>query len=393
MPINVNKIKIENTNKEIRKSNKKIKIGYYSSDFHDHPVMHLMSKIFEKHDKSKFELIAFSFDKYSKDAYQRSMKNFFNKFYQVYGFTEKDIVDLSEDLNIDIAIDLLGYTGEGKPSIFFNRCAPIQINFLGYAGTIGCEGWDYFIADRITVPQIEKENFSEKIIYLPDTFQPNDDTKEISINKVSRADFDLPEDVFVFCCSNNLYKITPEVFNIWMRLLSRVQGSVLWLFTENKLAMANLRKEAQQRGIDPDRLVFGKRMPKLADHLARYRLADLFLDTFPYNAHTTASDALWAGLPVLTCAGKSFVSRVAASLLIAIGLPELITNNHQDYETLAISLATNPDKLQAIKCKLQANRLTMPLFKTELYTRNLERAYQAAFDRYVAGLPPDHIYL
>lgn len=376
-----------------RKANKKIKIGYYSSDFHDHPVMHLMNKIFENHDKSRFELIAFSFNKNSKDAYQKLMKNSFNKFYQVYGFSENDIIDLSEDLNIDIAVDLLGYTGEGKPGIFYNRCAPVQINFLGYAGTIGCEGWDYFIADKISVPEVEKENFSENIIFLPDTFQPNDDTKEISESDFIRSDFDLPENSFVFCCSNNLYKIAPEVFDIWMRLLSQVPRSVLWLFTENKLAKANLRKEALLRGVEPNRLVFGKRMPKLADHLARYRLADLFLDTFPYNAHTTASDALWAGLPVLTCAGRSFVSRVAASLLAAIGLPELITCNHQDYEALAVRLATNPDELQAIQRKLLVNRVTAPLFNTELYTRNLERAYQVVFNRHAAGLPPDHIYL
>lgn len=382
-----------NQSKSIKRKNKKIKIGYYSSDFHDHPVMHLMGKVFENHDKENFEVIAFSFSKNSKDAYQKLVKNSFNKFYQVFEFPEKDIIDLSNDLNIDIAVDLLGHTGDGKPGIFYSRCAPVQINFLGYAGTIGHKSWDYFIADKISLPEETKEHFSEKIIYLPNSFQPNDGTKEISNHQFSRSDFDLPHDCFVFCCSNNLYKITPNVFDIWMRLLSQVKYSVLWLFTENKVAIKNLKKEAELRGIDPARLIFGKRMPKLADHLARYRLADLFLDTFPYNAHTTASDALWAGLPVLTCAGKSFVSRVAASLLSAIGLPELITNNHQDYEALAVRLATNPDKLLTIKRKLQMNRLSEPLFNTELYTRHLELAYQTAFDRHVEGLQPDHIYL
>jgi len=202
----------------------------------------------------------------------------------------------------------------------------------------------------------------------------------------------LPPTEFVYCCSNNLYKITPQVFDVWMRVLNQVPGSVMWLFSEHADAMLNLKKEAQLRGVDPDRLIFAKRMPALADHLARYRLADLFLDTFPYNAHTTASDALWAGLPVLTCAGKSFASRVAGSLLTAVGLPELITNNHHDFEKMAITLATQPQVLTGLKQRLAANRLTTPLFDTERFTRNLESAYRKALDRHVAGLPPDHIH-
>lgn len=377
--------------KKTLRSSRKIKIGYYSSNFHDHAVMHLMRGVFEKHDRSKFELIAFSLDKNIKDVYQKNILDFFDKFYQVHAFDDSDIVDLSSDLKIDIAVDLLGYTGDCKPGIFFNRCAPVQINFLGYAGTLGNKNWDYIISDKIVTPSTFFEYYSEKIIQLPHCFQPNDVSKAISENTLEKKDFQLPANGFIFCCSNNSYKITPQVFEIWMRLLIQVPGSVLWLFSENAEVIRNLKREAMQRDVDADRLIFGKKLPSLADHLARYKLADLFLDTFPYNAHTTASDALWAGLPVLTCVGQSFASRVAASLLTAIDLPELITSNHADYETVALRLANNPAEMTLIKQKLAANRLTSPLFDTEKFTRHLESAYQKVFDRHCADLPPDHI--
>jgi len=371
---------------------KKIRIGYFSTNFHDHPVMHLMKGIFQSHDQNLFDLIGFSFAKKIAGKYQESVAKCFNKLLYIDDFSEDDIVALSHDLEIDIAVDLTGFTDVCKPVVFYKRCAPIQINFLGYAGTLGSPQWDYIIADEFIIPKESTEFYSEKVIYLPDCFQPNDIEKNISDANFSRQDFQLPPTEFVYCCSNNLYKITPQVFDVWMRVLNQVPGSVMWLFTEHADAMGNLKKEAQLRGVDPDRLIFAKRMPALADHLARYRLADLFLDTFPYNAHTTASDALWAGLPVLTCAGKSFASRVAGSLLTAVGLPELITNNHHDFEKMAITLATQPQVLTGLKQRLAANRLTTPLFDTERFTRNLESAYRKALDRHVAGLPPDHIH-
>jgi protein O-GlcNAc transferase len=293
--------------------------------------------------------------------------------------------------NLGILVDLMGFTTESRTGIFAGRPAPIQINYLGFAGTMGAEYIDYILADRVVIPEERRECYSEKVVYLPDSFMANDSKRKISERLPRRSNCNLPETGFVFCSFNNSYKIVPETFNVWMRLLRQLDNSVLWLSSTNETAIRNLRCEAQNRGVDPSRLVFAQRLPLNEDHLARHELADLFLDTLPYNAHTSASDALWAGLPVLSRLGQTFAGRVAASLLNAIDLPELITATPEAYEQMAIDLATHPEKLAIIKRKLAGNRLAAPLFNTKLYTRHIEAAYIAMHERHQAGLPPDHI--
>ena len=287
-------------------------------------------------------------------------------------------------------MNLNGYFGEERTGVFANRSAPIQVNYLGFPGTLGAGYMDYIIADRHVIPEKHKEFYTEKVVYLPNCYQANDDKKKLNDCKFTRLECGLPEKGFIFCCFNNSYKILPDIFDCWMRILRKVDGSLLWLIEDNSIAVTNLRKEALARGVSADRLVFAKRIP-LSDHLARHRLADLFLDTLPYNAHTTASDALWAGLPVLTCIGETFAGRVAASLLNTIRLPELVTTTLEAYEQMAIDLATDPEKLATIKQKLAENRLTTPLFDTKIFTTHIEKAYTAMYERYQAGLPPDHI--
>src|SRR5262249_16626421 len=293
-------------------------------------------------------------------------------------------------LEIDIAVDLAGFTQNGRPGVFSMRAAPLQVNYLGYPGTMGAEYIDFLIADPTLIPTSNQKYFSEKIVYLPNSYQANDRKRRIADKTFARAEVGLPEDAFVFCCFNNNYKITPEVFDCWMRILRQVDGSVLWLLEDNAKAANNLRKEAEVRGVHPERLVFAERT-SLPDHLARHRLADLFLDTLPYNAHTTASDALWAGLPVLTCIGETFAGRVAASLLNAIGLPDLITTTLKAYEHMTIHLAPHSEKMLAINHKLVERRLTMPLFDTQLFTKHIETAYTTMYERYQVGMSPDHI--
>jgi predicted O-linked N-acetylglucosamine transferase (SPINDLY family) len=293
---------------------------------------------------------------------------------------------------VDIAIDLKGFTHGERCGIFACRAAPIQVSYLGYPGTLAVNFMDYIIADRVVIPDESRQHYTEKVAYLPHSYQVNDAKRQISSRVYTRQELDLPERKFVFCCFNNNYKILPEVFSIWMRLLQRVEGSVLWLLEDNPAAARNLRAEAATRGIDPDRLIFAKRK-SLPEHLARHRAADLFLDTLPYNAHTTASDSLWAGLPLLTCAGNAFASRVAASLLTAVGLPELITSSVEEYEAKAFQLATTPPTLNVIRKKLEANRLSCPLFDTKAFTRHIEEAYLQMYERYLQGLPPQDIYI
>lgn len=375
------------------KAGKKIRVAYYSTDFHEHPVMHLMEKVFQLHDRERFEFTGFYLGQNVKDELNKKARGRFDRFIHVNGFDADTLVELSTDYAIDIAIDMNGFTGESKTSVFYKRCAPVQINFLGYPGTSGLSSMDYLIGDKFIIHPENRGSFSENIIYLPDCYQPNNDEKAVSEKNFERAEFGLPDDHFVFCCSNNINKITPERFASWMRILSQVPKSSLWLFTEKTLIQENLRKQAAAAGIDPARLVFAKRMPVLADHLARYKLADLFLDTFPYNAHTTASDALWGGLPVLTHSGKSYVSRVAGSLLSTLGLPELITDSEQNYERLAVDLAVAPERLQALKSKLAERRLASPLFNSERFTRKLEAAFVAAHERRLAGQAPADIHI
>ena len=369
----------------------KIRIGYYSADFGEHPVSYLTAGLYESHDRSRFEIIAFSLGYHADSKMRKRLLLAFDQFIDVRDKSDGEVAQLSRDLAIDIAIDLGGHTKDSHTGIFACRAAPIQINYLGYSGTMGAEYIDYIIADHTLIPPECQSGYSEKIVYLPDSYMVNDRQRKISEIQFTRQDWDLPETGFVFCCFNNSYKITPVIFEIWMRILNAVEGSVLWLREDNPVASSNLKKEAERRGVNAERLVFAKRVESLADHLARHRQADLFIDTLPYNAHTTTSDALWAGLPVLTCRGESFASRVAASLLNAIHLPELITSTLDDYEQRAIELAKNPGKLAEIKQKLATNRLTTPLFDTQLFTQRLEAAYTQIYQRYQADLPPDHI--
>ena len=368
----------------------KIRVGYFSADFHNHATGYLMAELFELHDKSQFELVGFSFGPTTNDEMRERLEKSFDQFIEVGGISDLEVAKLSRDLNIDLAVDLKGFTGGSRTGIFSYRAAPIQVNYLGYPGTMGVDYIDYIIADKTLIPLESQSSYTEKVVYLPNSYQVNDRKRLISERQFTKRELGLPEDGFVFCCFNNNFKILPATFASWMRILKAVEGSVLWLFKDNSWIVENLKKEASKHGIDGGRLVFVERMP-LSEHLARHRQADLFLDTLPYNAHTTSSDALWAGLPVLTLMGESFASRVAASLLNAMDLPELITNTQEEYEAMAIKLATHPHKLADIKLKLAKNRLTAPLFDTPLFTKNLEAAYFKMVERYDLDLRPDHI--
>jgi predicted O-linked N-acetylglucosamine transferase (SPINDLY family) len=316
----------------------------------------------------------------------------FDKFIDVRDRSDRDIALLSRDLEIDIAVDLNGLTRDMRVGIFLYGAAPLQVNYLGYPGTMGTECIDYLIADDTLIPRASQQYYAEKIVYLPNSYQVNDRMRPIADTTFTREELGLPSVGFVFCCFNSSYKISPRTFRCWMRILKEVEGSLLWLVEGHCAAVENFRNLAEQSGVDAKRLVFAKRVP-LPEYLARYRLADLFLDTLPYNAHSTASDALWAGLPVLTCTGEAFASRVAASVLHAIDLPELITANQEQYEALAVDLATNPERLRQVKQKLERNRLTTPLFDSQLFAKCLEDAYTQMYERHQAGFPPDHIYV
>ncbi|NTU96706.1 MAG: tetratricopeptide repeat protein [Chlorobiaceae bacterium] len=374
------------------KRQKKINIGYYSADFRNHPLSMLLAGMFESHDRERFEITAFAFGPDTNDEMRIRVSAAFDRFIDIRTMSDVEVAELSRKLGIDIAIDLGGYTRFCRTGIFALYTAPVQVSYMGYPGTMGARYIDYIIADPLLIPEESRYAYTEKVIYLPDTYMVNDRKREISGKVFSRKEFGLPETGFVFCCFNNNHKILPPVFDSWMRILKKVKGSILWLLEDNEYATVNLRKEAVKRGIDADRLVFAKRM-KVDEHLARHRLADLFLDTLPYNAHTTACDALWAGLPVLTRTGESFASRVAASVLSAIRLPELITHSQEEYEALAVELALFPGTLTAIKEKLECNRLIAPLFDTERFTRHIEQAYTQIYERYHAGLTPDHIFV
>ena len=372
------------------KLNKKIRIGYYSADFREHAMSYLLANLFEQHDKSKFELIAFSFGSGKNDEIKNRVSNSFDKFIDVNLKSDKEISQLSRDLKIDIAVDLMGFTQNNRFNIFVQRCAPIQVNYLGYPGTSGSNCMDYLIADKILIPKQNQKYFSEKIIYMPDSYQVNDSKRKISDKVFTKKELRLPEDGFVFCCFNQSYKITPYVFDIWMRLLKRIDGSVLWLIKDSDIGANNLKKEAQKRGVEPDRIIFADKMAN-AEHLARHKLADLFIDTFPYTAHTTCSDALWSSLPVVTRIGQSFASRVSASILTAIGLSELITKTEKEYEELTFKIANDKSLLNEIKKKLNKNRLTKPLFNTNLFTKNIESAFVIIHKRHHSNIPVKNI--
>jgi predicted O-linked N-acetylglucosamine transferase (SPINDLY family) len=303
---------------------------------------------------------------------------------------DRQIADYMRQREIDIAVDLNGFTEGGRQGVFAQRPAPIQVNYLGYAGTLGAEFYDYILADRTVIPDRQFEFYCEKTVWLPDSYMPTESRRPISERAPTRAEQGLPENSFVFCCFNAPYKLSPEIFAIWMRLLTAIEGSVLWLSDQGDVAKTNLRHAAEKAGVTAARLIFAQRVAGLEDHLARQRLADFFLDTFPYNAHATAVDALWAGLPVLTCLGETFAGRVAGSLLHAVGLPELITNSLAEYEALAVKLARDRDLLTSLKAKLATNRLTHPLFNTQRLTRNIEAAYETMWKRFQSGQLPAH---
>ena len=370
----------------------KIRLGYFSADFNNHAVMYLIGRLFEVHDKEKFDIQAFSFGLDGWDGMRQRVHDAVNCFHDVARLSDASVAQLAREQGIDIAIDLNGYTQDERPGIFAHHAAPIQINYLGYPGSMGASFIDYIIADDMLIPPQFQQFYSEKIIYLPHCYQANDDLRPISDTIFSRMELGLPESGFIFCCINANFKISPVEFDIWMRLLGRIDGSVLWLLQCNRWAATNLRKEAATRGIDPARIIFAPKLV-LSEHLARHRAADLFLDTFNYNAHTTGSDALWAGLPFVTMCGQSFAARVGASLLRAVGLEELITNRLDDYEHLALHLATHQDELTAIRQRLANSRLTAPLFDSTGFARQIEDAYEQVYKLHCDGLSPDHIWV
>jgi predicted O-linked N-acetylglucosamine transferase (SPINDLY family) len=367
----------------------KIRIGYFSADFCNHPVAALTAELYELHDRSRFEVIAFSFGLNTQDAMRQRLERVFDEFIDVHGQSASDMAALARQRQIDIAIDLGGFTRGSRPAIFAMRAAPIQVSYLGYLGTMGAPYMDYLIADATLVPFAARAHYTEKIAFLP-SYQANDSKRLVSDRHFSRHELGLPPAAFVFCCFNASYKITPVTFDSWMRILGAAPGAVLFLYAASVVAESNLKRRALDRGIDAGRLVFGGRLPP-PDHLARCRVADLFLDTWPYNAGTTASDALWVGLPVMTCMQGAFAGRMAASLLHAIGLPELVTYDSRQYEELAVALATSPQRMAMIKERLAENRLTTRLFDTPLHTRSLETAFALMHERLNAGLPSEDI--
>ena len=370
----------------------RIRIGYFSADFRSHPVSLLTAGMFETHDRARFEITAFAFGPVAPDDPVRArLERAFEHFIDVDARSDVQVALLARELGIDVAVDLGGFTENARTRIFALRAAAVQIGYLGYPGTSGAPYMDYLVADRTLIPAGSEQHYSEKIIYLPDSYQANDAKREITERRFTRAELGLPSSGFVFCCFNRYFKLTPGTFDSWMRILGRLDGSVLWLAAADPLVVSNLRAAAAQRGIDPGRLIFARRVPSVADHLARQRTADLFLDTWPFNAHTTASDALTAGLPVLTCAGQTLAGRVAASLLTAVGLPELITTTTQQYEALAVQLATQPRELDALRRKLLANRPSARLFDTERFTRALESAFVRVYEHSQAGRSPEHV--
>ncbi len=365
----------------------RIRLAYVSAHFRDHPMGHLMAGLFEKHDRKRFETIAVSLGRDDQSAMRSRLRGAFEKFVDAERLSDREVVKLMREMEVDIAVDRTGFTTGARPGIFAMRAAPIQVNYLAYPGTMGADFIDYLIADETIVPREQQTSYAEKIVYLPDSYQVNDTGRRIAERCPTRSEVGLPDRGFVFCTFNNHYKITPQLFDIWMSLLRQVDKSVLWLLDGTATMRRNLWREAAARGIDPQRLVFAPRI-STGDHLARHRLADLFLDTLPYNAHTTASDALWAGLPVLTCQGTTFAGRVGASLLRAIGLPGLITESLGEYESLALRLASTPQALDEIRDQLAHNRAVAPLFDTDRFRRHIEGAYVDMWQRNQRGESP-----
>lgn len=375
----------------LKSENKKIRIGYFSPDFHEHPVSYLMAEVFELHNRDEFEIFAFSFGKPVDDPMRIRLKNSFDHFLEVSDKTPQDICTLSREMQIDIAVDLCGFTENARTEIFSLRAAPIQVSYIGFLGTMGAKYMDYLIADEVIIPPTLRPYYTENIIYLP-SYQANDSKRSAGSKMYGKKDFGIEEDKFVFCNLNNLFKVTEEIFNSWLKVLNKTPNSVMMLYAENPYGMNNLRGYAKSKGIDPDRLIFVERISR-HDYLSRYKVVDLFLDTSPYNAGTTASDALWMDIPVITLQGESFAARVASSLLTHLNLPELIHHDLASYEAQAIELASQPKKLHALKDRLLSNKLNAPLFNSSLFVKNLENAFQEAFGLHNNKLEPKDIFL
>lgn len=369
----------------------KIHLGYFSSDFNEHPVTYASAGLFRHHDKNKFKITGFYFGR-KRDATVESLSKVFDEFYSIADLSDVAVTELARKLKIDIAIDMNGCTSGSRPAIFLNQAALVQVNYLGYPGTMGTLLMDYIIADEVVIPPESQKYYTEKTTYL-DCFMPHDNQLKVSDKKFTRSELDLPQAGFVFCGFNNSYKITSQVWGQWMDILKAVPQSVLWLSYRNDPTSNNLRKEAQARGVDPARIVFARRMDEVGEHMARLKCADLFLDTYPYNAHTTATAALWAGLPVLTRMGESFASRVGASLLSTCQLPELIVRTPEEYQALAIDLANKPQKIADFKKRLSSYRENNPLFNSEKYTRKLENLFCQMYERSQSGLLPQNLKL
>jgi len=367
----------------------RIRVAYVSFDFREHVLAYQLAGAIEHHDRARFETTALSLYPRVQGAMQNRLRNAFERFVDVSDRSDLEVARLVRELEIDILVDLTGHTRGGRMGIFARRPAPVQVNF-NCPGTSGADYIDYIVTDRIVVPPEHHPYYAEKVVYLPDTFQANDSQRRIAERTPSRSEAGLPENGFVFCSFNGSYKFRSPVFDIWMRLLLKFEGSLLWLRSARSTVVDNLRREAKARGVNPERLIFAPYVKQTEDHLARQRVADLFLDTVPYNAQTTASDALWAGLPVLTCLGGALPARVAASVLTAVGLPELVTRSLEEYEALATSLVQEPERLRGIRDRLSNNRFTHPLFDTARFTRHLESAYEQMWQRHGQGEAPRH---
>lgn len=368
-----------------RYRHKKIRLAYLSPDLREHPVGHLMAGVFERHDKNRFDTFAYSLGIDDGSRLRARMVAAFDHFVDVREMGSQQIAEHMRAHEIDVVIDLAGYTSDSRTDVFAFRPAPAQVGYLGYPGTMGVPYMDYILADQYVIPMDQQQFYTEQVVYMPDTYLPTDAGVKIAERTPTRAECGLPDEGIVFCSFSHDYKISPHLFDIWMRLLAKVPGSVLWLMSRVEISKTNLRKEAVKRGIDPARLIFAERVKHVEDHLARYRQADVFLDTHPYNAHTTAADALMAGLPVVTYMGKSFPSRVAGSLLHAIGMPDLITHSLADYEALVLRLATEPALLADAKARIAANRASYPLFDTERFCLNLEAVVTAMWRKSELG--------
>lgn len=363
------------------KSKKIISIGYLSNDFYDHATSHLIFRLFELHDRKKFKVYAYSYGPNDKSTFRKKLENDADKFTDVFDLSFAQTAQKIYDDGVDILVDLKGYTKDSRMEIAALRPAPVQVVYLGFPGSTGASFFDYIITDKIVTPPQTAKYYSEKFAYLPNCYQINNDKREISNIKHKRSNFNLPDDAFIFSSFNHTYKIDPQTFNIWMRILKKVPNSILWLLKSNLFAVDNLQDEAKKRGVNPDRIIFSDLIPN-NKHLARIQLSDLGLDTFICNGHTTTSDSLWAGVPVITLQGNHFASRVSSSILSAVGLPELITKTPKGYEDLAIKLAKSPQKLKSLKDKLAKNRLTKPLFNTKKFVSNLEEVYSKMWENY-----------